>query len=157
MRPRRPTWEQQYAHRLRFERGVAASYPGMRWSVVGHGRHSRVVYRLRVPIPEYESRKVEFCFRRSTSTPQLERIYADGPTSSPHRYAPWPRDRLKRTSLCVWTPGDPRERSWVPADGLLVLIEITRVHLFKEQYWRETGEWLGEQHLHDASTGEKRC
>jgi hypothetical protein len=33
----------------------------------------------------------------------------------------------------------------VPSDGLLSLIEVTRVHLFKAAYCRETGEWLGEE------------
>jgi hypothetical protein len=33
-------------------------------------------------------------------------------------------------------------------DGLLTLIEMTRVHVFKEVYYRETGEWLGGEVAH---------
>lgn len=36
----------------------------------------------------------------------------------------------------------------MPTDGLLSLIEMTRIHLYKESYYRETAEWLGEEILH---------
>jgi hypothetical protein len=91
-----------------------------------------VVYRLQVPVEHYESRTIEMHFRRPTADPALTRVYADGPVESPHRYAPHPKDAQQRTSLCIWHPADPPELRWVPADGLLTLIELTRVHLFKE-------------------------
>jgi hypothetical protein len=42
-------------------------------------------------------------------------------------------------------------------DGLLSLFEMTRVHLFKEAYWRETGEWLGEEVGHHERPRRKAC
>jgi hypothetical protein len=84
-------------------------------------------------------------------------VYADGPTDSPHRYSPHPRDPLRRPSLCIWYPDDPPEQRWVPTDGLLTLIEMTRIHLFKEAYWRETGEWLGEEVPHHQRPQIKAC
>jgi hypothetical protein len=75
----------------------------------------------------------------------------------PHRYA----DR-GRTRLCVWHPGDPVDRTWVPEDGLLVLFGMLAEHLFKEAWWREHGEWLGEEYPHgepgkdDAPTNDRR-
>ena len=37
------------------------------------------------------------------------------------------------------------------------LIEMTRVHLFKEAYYRETGGWLGEEVSHDRGRLSKTC
>jgi hypothetical protein len=56
------------------------------------------------------------------------------------------------TRLCVWHPGDPAERTWVPEDGLLVLFGMIAEHLFKEAWWREHGEWLGEEYPHPELT-----
>jgi hypothetical protein len=96
-------------------------------------------------------------FRRPTPEPALTRVYADGPAESPHRYAPHPKDPQRRTSLCIRYPADPPELRWVPADGLLTLIELTRVHLFKEAYYRETGEWLGAEVSHGQPLRSKTC
>lgn len=71
------------------------------------------------------------------------KVYADGPTESPHRY----RAEDDR-SLCLWYPSDGPDRKWQPADGLVQLIGMIETHLFKEAYWRETGEWLGEEGPH---------
>jgi hypothetical protein len=96
-------------------------------------------------------------FLRTTVQPALTRVYADGPTESPHRYAPHPKDPLHRPSLCIWYPDDPPEQRWVSSDGLLSLIEMTRVHLFKESYYRDTGEWLGEEVPHHQPLESKAC
>lgn len=52
--------------------------------------------------------------------------------------------------LCMWRPGDPPDRRWQRADGLLKLIDTAVVHLFRELYWRETGEWLGAEAPNDV-------
>lgn len=84
-------------------------------------------------------------------------MYADGPTEWPHRYSPHHKDPLQRPSLCIWYPDDPSEQRWVSSDGLLTLIEITRVHLFKEAWYRDTGEWLGEEVSHQQRPRSKSC
>lgn len=94
--------------------------------LVGHGDR-------RMVICEFE--------RRLPSQPN---VYADGPTDSPHRYA----DR-GRTTLCLWLPGDMPRRRWRVEDGLLALFGVAAHHLVKEAWWRETGEWLGEEAPHD--------
>jgi hypothetical protein len=43
------------------------------------------------------------------------------------------------------------------SDGLLTLIEMTRVHLFKEAWYRETGAWLGEEVSHQQRARSKAC
>ncbi len=56
--------------------------------------------------------------------------------------------------MCIWYPGDGEDQRWVPEDGLLALLGMTAVHLFKEAYWRETGEWLGEEAPHGVNLKE---
>ncbi|MGI9098383.1 MAG: hypothetical protein ACR2H2_07805 [Solirubrobacteraceae bacterium] len=85
--------------------------------------HARVVIRL-----------------RNGFEPYAAHITADGPTGSPHRYS---GDRL-----CIWHPDDPPEHAWTADDGLGELIPHVAIHLFKEAYWRKTGEWLGPEASH---------
>ncbi|MDQ3668904.1 MAG: hypothetical protein M3377_01260 [Actinomycetota bacterium] len=155
--PRRPSWEQNYSLRLRFERPAYSAYPSIRCTTTGHRKYARVVYRVLVPVHDYAPRTIEMQFRRTSPEPALTRVYADGPTDSPHRYAPHHKDPLQRPSLCIWYPDDPPEQRWLPRDGLLMLIEMTRVHLFKEAYYRETGEWLGKEVSHHQRPRSKRC
>ncbi len=143
---RRRTWEQNFPLRLRFEQGVRDLFPDLTRRAVGSRKYARIAYGLTVPVGEYEPRKIELLFPRTTPEPRPSRIYADGPDASPHRYAPHPKD--PRSSLCIWHPDDPADRKWVPGDGLLSLIEMVRIHLFKEAYWREKAVWLGEQAPH---------
>jgi hypothetical protein len=42
----------------------------------------------------------------------------------------------------------------LPDDGLLALFGMILVHLFKEAYWRENGQWLGDEFPHDELTRE---
>jgi hypothetical protein len=35
-------------------------------------------------------------------------------------------------------------------DGLVALVDLVRVHLFQEAWYRETGEWLGREAPHAA-------
>jgi hypothetical protein len=43
----------------------------------------------------------------------------------------------------MWYREDPPEEKWVFEDGLMMLINYIQAHLFREAWWRETGEWLG--------------
>lgn len=92
-------------------------------------------------MPSYENRHVQIEFHEDL--PDFPSLYADGPTSSPHRFA----DR-GRTRLCVWYPSDPADLRWVSDDGLVKLFAMVQGHLFKEAWWRETGEWLGPEAPH---------
>jgi hypothetical protein len=147
------TWEQNMPLRLRFERGAAAAYPGFSRRAVGSRKNACIAYGCTVPVDGYESRWIEVRFSRTSRRPEAPDIYADGPVDSPHRFGPRGKDPRRR--LCVWYPDDPPERRWVASDGLLSLIEMIRIHLFKEAYYREKGTWLGEEAPHD-DTGMKR-
>ena len=148
-RRRSATWEQNLPLRLRFERGAATAFSDLTCRAVGKRKTARIAYTCTVPISGYESRRIEMRFQRTSSNPEAPTIYADGPDESPHRFAPIRKD--PRSSLCVWHPYDPPERRWVPRDGLLSLIEMVRIHLFKEAYWREKHVWLGNEAPHRQS------
>ena len=134
-------WYTDIRQRLRFERGVRTAYPAINASATGRGTKATVIYTLSVDVPEYEDRRVRISLANWT-TPGAPVITVDGACGSPHRY--------NDHELCIWLPDDPAEQRWVADDGLLALIDHTRVHLFKEAYWRETGLWPGPEAPHAA-------
>jgi hypothetical protein len=88
-------------------------------------------------VPHYEPRNVEIRFENGDYVPVIK---ADGP-GSPHRYA-------NNGSLCLWHPDAAADEKWVFEDGLLALLNHVQAHLFREAWWRETGEWLGPEASH---------
>lgn len=123
------------AARGRMEAGIHFRYPDIRISK----NANRLSYELNLEVDTYEPRHVTIFFEAGY-LPEEVRVFADGPSESPHRY--------KGNSLCMWRKKDPPELKWLPEHGLVTLIEITRRHLFREAWWRETsgwegGEWLG--------------
>lgn len=137
-RPKGRPWFQDIPQRALFERGVREAYAITSGST-GRGTNDHVRYWVTVPVPEYETRKLTVTLHNSF-TPILKSVTADGPTESPHRY--------DKHRLCMWHPRDPVERCWIEEDGLLQLLVHVGVHLFKEAWWRETGEWLGDEAPH---------
>lgn len=133
-------WYGRTVVRLNFERGVKSQFSNLRGRKVKGGYE----YRATVPVPCYKPRKVCVQFKDMVDVPC---VFADGPRESPHRYCD--------NSLCMWYPEDPVERRWVFADGLLTLMGLVMAHLFKEAWWRETGEWLGEEVSHGAQSKEQ--
>lgn len=138
-------WLNDIRFRLRFERGVRKSFSAIRINQTGHKLKDEVVYRLTVPVKGYEDRNVTV--RIKNGYQPYPKAFVDGPEESPHRYADG--------SLCMWHPRDPADKTWIPADGLLTLIRFVQLHLFREAWWRETGEWVGEEADH-AVAGEKK-
>lgn len=155
-RPRRPAWDQLLPVRMRFERDVRRVHPDVVRRPIDRGKNAAVSYRLRVDVPYFEARGIELLFTRTTPLPRVIAIYADGPEVSPHRWAPRKRDPQRRRPLCIWHPDDPPENQWNPNAGLLSLIALTRVHLFKEGHYVETGEWIGDEVHHVASERKAR-
>jgi hypothetical protein len=139
---------EDFPRRARLEAAARAAYPDLRYRRRQRAGGPVDAYQIVQAVPGYEDRRVTVAFdRRYWWAP---RIYADGPNgpdASPHRYP----DR-QRTRLCVWHPDDPADRTWVPEDGLLVLFGMIAEHLFKEAWWREHGEWLGEEYPHGELT-----
>jgi hypothetical protein len=48
-------------------------------------------------------------------------------------------------SLCLWYPGDGTDRQWTISKGLVSLLDLVALHLYKETRFKETGVWLGEE------------
>jgi hypothetical protein len=98
-------------------------------------------YTWRVPIevPVYERAFV----LRIELDPRYLRVFVEG-WSGPMKH------RYSDGSLCMWWPKDPPHRRWQRADGLLKLVDTALTHVFKELYWQEAGEWLGEEAPHAA-------
>lgn len=142
-RPRvtRGPWYSDRQRRRRFEKGARQRFPDLRSSRTPDG--NRITYSVAVPVPHYETRQVTITFTSGRTAPA---VLADGPTASPHRYHAY------NGELCMWYPGDPVERRWIHADGLDVLLDYIADHLFQEAWWRETGEWPGEEAPHGASS-----
>ena len=126
--------------RLKFERGVMTQFPNLRAGRVKSGYE----YRTTVPVSDYEPRKIRIRFNGMANVPW---VFADGPRESPHRY--------DDGSLCMWYPDDRVERRWVFEDGLVALMGLVMAHLFKEAWWRETAEWLGDEVPHEAQSKEQ--
>jgi hypothetical protein len=75
--------------------------------------------------------------RRSATEPK---VTVDGPTDSPHRYSDG--------SLCMWYPSDPPGERWTLRDGPGALVANITAHLIREEWYRNTGEWIGAEVSH---------
>ena len=139
------------AWRLPFER-EAKRYYGRSITVELHPetllyRHRGLDIRgRREPVPVTIRFDAKPCYPTYGLRPQdYPHVFADAELPSPHR--------MPDHSLCLFYPGDPVERRWISADGLLSLLHLSGDHIFKETYWRRTGGrhrgiWLGEQAPH---------
>ncbi len=129
----------------KLETGLAAAYEMER--VRADHRMQSFVWRVHVTVPVYE---VGFALRIELDEGRAVRIYAEG----------W-AGHLKHTyggnRLCMWYPQDPIDRRWEREEGLLKLADTAVAHLFKELYYRETGEWLGEEAPHAGPKVEARA
>ena len=65
------------------------------------------------------------------------------------------RSEAPNRTVVLARPKDPPDRQWNRADGILKLVDTAVAHLFKELYFRETGEWLGEEVHRDVPKTEQ--
>lgn len=84
------------------------------------------------------TRTVEVIFRHGY--PNAPKVFVDGPTDSPHRF--------DDGSLCMWFPEDPAERRWMASDGPEALLAHIAAHLLREEWFRVSGSWAGEEVAH---------
>ena len=131
---REPVPVAERVHRLaRLEDGLGDHYAFDRIST--NLRLQAFAWRVTVNVPVYDDeyvRRIELDERRAVS------VKAEG-WRGPMRHT------FGANALCMWYPKDPPNRQWNRADGLLKLVDTAVAHLFKELYFRETGEWLGEE------------
>jgi hypothetical protein len=110
-------------------------------------RMQAFAWRVQVNVPVYNE---SFDLRIELEEGHPARVIAEdwsGPMK--HTYG--------RNQLCMWFPSDPAERRWQREQGLLKLVDTSVTHLFKELYFRETGEWLGEEAPHGVPKIEARA
>lgn len=132
-----PAWTEAPAARIGFldeivKCGVAARF-------ISPDRTHRGGFGIEVRLTPagVDERRVTIMFGRGAAVPS---VYADGPTESPHRYADG--------SLCMWYPADDAECRWERANGARVLLGLIAAHLIREEWWRRTGEWPGDEAPH---------
>lgn len=112
------------------EAGIRSRYPEIQISKSAKS----LIYKLDLDLEVYEPRRITIVFKANEPASFVE-VFADGPTESSHRYG--------KNKLCMWYPADPPELRWLPEHRLVGLIEMARLHLFREEYWRRTGGWDG--------------
>jgi hypothetical protein len=125
-------------HRLRWITELQAA--GVRPHVVRSPRPCRSTWTVRIVVdaPGVGRVRALLCF--PWHQPELVRVYADAPSDSPHRF--------DDGALCMWYPYDEVERRWTRSDGVVVLVGHVIAHLAREEWWRRTGEWVGDQVPH---------
>ncbi|ROP44379.1 MULTISPECIES: hypothetical protein [unclassified Rathayibacter] len=134
--PRPLPWFAKPAPKIRFVRDLAA-VDAVRVAKSTYAVGFRVEFELEPDgVPR---RKVSIDFSRNS--PNTPRVHVDGPEESPHRYSDG--------TLCMWYPGDPPSAKWLPRDGAAQLITRIGVHLIKEQWFRQSGEWIGPEITHE--------
>ena len=126
-----------------FEWGLRKAYPSSRRRITSKG----LTYRVSVPVTGFPDRTAFILFPKGY-TPESVQVRVDGPDDSPHRYP-------GSNTLCIWYPQDPPDRRWVKRDGLVALLDLISLHLFKEAWWRATDEWLGEEAPHSVPVSTK--
>jgi len=131
-------WYGEDFPRLTFERGANHYFPGLSSVTITSGNGAGRRYRVTISVPHYESRRVQILFLKDS--PKVPRVTVDGPVESKHRFS--------SGELCMWYLDDSAENRWVFEDGLVALLGHVAIHLFREAWWRETGEWPGPEVSH---------
>jgi len=131
-------WYGEDFQRLMFDQEASHYFPDLSSETITSGQDAGRRYRLTVDVPYYDPRRVQVIFKKDS--PMFPRVSVDGPVDSKHRFS--------SGHLCMWYHGDPFENQWVFEDGLVTLLGHIVVHLFREAWWRETGEWPGPEIKH---------
>ena len=138
----RPAWYAYPAGRLRFLAELrACGVHAVQTRIERTDRKHRGGFQVKVAltVPGLPSRLVRIVFAGRGAVPS---VYADGPAESPHRYADG--------SLCMWYPWGPERARWTRRDGAAALLGYITAHLLREEWWRKTSEWVGDEVPHDG-------
>ena len=114
---------------------LTAGLPPYYWDFEAIRIGKALVFRGAVEVDGAGQRRVAIIFpgRPSRVRPI---VMVDGPRRSRHRFY-WSRP----TSLCLYYARDPENMQWTLKHRLHILIDLIRLHLVKEAYWRATNEW----------------
>jgi hypothetical protein len=144
----RPWWEQRPLELGTLMHEIEDAYPDVVARQVGRA----LVVNLNVELDTLQkTRRLALVFPGPPSRVRPI-VMSDGPTRSRHRFT-WARP----TSLCLYYAPDHEGLRWKLKDGIVALIDLSRVHLIKEAWWRVTGEWEGyEVHRRSPSGTEQK-
>lgn len=133
-------WYSVFRVRQRFERGAVEQYPTL--TVVNQRKSGKLwrEYQVNIRLGEYDVTRL-VTIKLFSAHHAMPEVKTDGPKDSPHRY--------ESGQLCIWYPWTVKSERWIFEDGLLHLLVMTEAHLFREAWWRETGEWLGPERPHE--------
>jgi hypothetical protein len=136
-------WQQKPLELITLMRGLSEAYPDHSLGRVGRA----LVVRLEVELDTLRKRRRLALIFPGAPSRVRPIVMADGPTRSRHRFT-WARP----TSLCLYYGRDDEGLRWTLRDGAVALVDLARVHLIKEAWWRATGEWNGYE-VHRAPAG----
>lgn len=142
---RQPAWFARPAPRLFFLAELRTAGATARVAVPQRRYRGGFAVRCNLAPPGVGRRAVTITF--AAGSPEVPRVFVDGPTDSPHRYGDG--------SLCMWYPFDLPGQRWSRRDGAGALLGHIAGHLVREEWWRRTGEWAGDEAPHDNVTGQE--
>ncbi|HSX05097.1 MAG TPA: hypothetical protein VLF69_01365 [Candidatus Saccharimonadales bacterium] len=128
------TWYNDTTSRIWFEQGLASSEYTLLFA--GLNNKSQCVYVVSVPVLAYATNVIV----RVVLDDRYATVLAPSMSNLRHVYA----SDLGQ-ALCLWYPHDPPHRKWNFDNGLLALLDIVKLHLYKELRFKETGAWPGEE------------
>ncbi|MGW2649870.1 hypothetical protein ACWC2T_34415 [Streptomyces sp. NPDC001393] len=135
---RRPAWYTRPAARIAFQHRLAACVQPVEAIRPPRRHRGGFALAIKLDVPDVTEQTVTIVF--NPAAPEMPYVYTDGPSESPHRYSDG--------ALCMWFPYDPPELRWTRSDGSAALLGHVVAHLLREEWWRSTGEWPGEEAPH---------
>jgi hypothetical protein len=135
---REPAWFTRPALRLRFVAELRATGVPVRQVRPSRPHRGGFAVQCTVTPPGITPRQVTIVF--ALGSPEVPPVFVDGPGASPHRYA--------AGELCMWWPFDGPDQRWIRRDGAAALLGHVVAHLVREEWWRRTGEWAGDEAPH---------
>jgi hypothetical protein len=143
-----PAWYAYQAGRLRFLTDLrACGVRPVRTRISRADRAHRGGFQAEfdLTVPGLPALHVRIVFAGIGTVPY---VYVDGPAESRHRYSDG--------ALCMWYPYDPDEARWTRREGAAALLGHITAHLLREEWWRMTGEWVGDEVAHNGDDADRR-
>jgi hypothetical protein len=131
---------------LRFERRARTEHPRLRGGPNRAPRRLR--YDVELSVPAFDIVRRATIVLLPSARALVVHVRVDGPQESPHRFADG--------TLCMWYGRDAEFARWTQEDGLAALLDRIRIHLWQEERWRRTGEWVGDEAPHAPARGPRR-